>query len=137
MLEHYQERQGARYADMVLGLSISPGRTAAPSSVMLARILPSGVFQLLTAAWAQALDYAPHDLIGKAVRDVMQLDSTREIGTALLDAGDDRPLDVTLQCKDGRHKRFRLYRRFDAYDGAVFVLAVERNATEDVTVLRR
>ena len=130
MREDGRRSLGARRADLVLGLSLSPGRaTAAQSEVMLARILPSGVFQLLTGGWAHALGYAPHDLIGKVLRDLMQLESAREVVTALLDASDDRPLDVTLRCKDGRCKSFRLHRRFDPYDGVVFVLAVERVET--------
>ena len=122
--------QGARCADLVLVLCVSPGRTCKQSEVMLARILPSGMFELLTAAWAHALGYSPDELGGRGLRDLMQLDepAAREVVAALLDEDDARPLDVTLRCKDERRKSFRLYRRFDPYERAVFVLADERPA---------
>lgn len=126
MWEYGPSSRGTRHADLVVGLSINPARTATQSAVMLARILPNGIFQLLNGAWAHALGYTPHDLIGMGVRDLMQLESSREVVSALLDETDERPINVTLRCKDGRRKSFRLYRRFDAYDGVVFVLAVER-----------
>jgi PAS domain-containing protein len=129
MTEHCQSRQGARCADLVLVLGVSP-RTSPQSGVMLARIRPGGIFELLTLAWARALGYAPDELSGKRVRDLVQLEkpATGEVVAALLDENDARPLDVTLRCKDERRKPFRLHRRFDPYEQAVFVLADERPA---------
>ena len=94
---------------------------------MLARILPNGIFELLTAAWTYALGYSPDELSGRGLRDLMQLDepAAGEVVAALLDEDDARPLDVTLRCKDERRKSFRIYRRFDPYERAVFVLADE------------
>ena len=47
-------------ADLVLVLSIGPGKTSRQSKVMLARARRGGKFELLTAwAWAGALGYRP------------------------------------------------------------------------------
>ena len=96
---------------------------------MLARVRPVGVFELLTAAaWAGALGYPPEELNGTSLRELMRLEKpdAKDMGTALLDETDVRaPLEVILRCKHGQRKRFRLYRRFDTYEEAVFVLAEE------------
>jgi PAS domain-containing protein len=95
---------------------------------MLARVRPSGIFELLTAAaWARALGYLPDELSGKSLRELMQLEEPKagELVTALLDETGFQPLDVTLRCKDARREPFRLYRRYDPYEKAVFVVADE------------
>ena len=111
-------------ADLIL--CVSAAETCAHSGVMLARVRRSGMFELLTAAaWARALGYLPEELSGKSLRELMQLETraAREVFMALLDEEDARPLEITLRCKDERRKSFRLYRRFDPYEQAVFVLA--------------
>jgi PAS domain S-box-containing protein len=93
---------------------------------MLARVRRSGKFELLTAAaWARALGYLPEELSGKSLRELMQLEkrAAGEVVAALLDEEDVRPLEVTLRCKDGRRKCFRVYRRVDPYEQTVFVVA--------------
>jgi len=95
---------------------------------MLARVRPSGVFELLTAAaWARALGYPPEELSGKSLRELVQLETPAagELIAALLDEKDAQPLDVTLRCKDERRKCFRFHRRFDPYEEAIFVVADE------------
>jgi len=95
---------------------------------MLARVRRSGTFELLTAAaWAGALGYLPDELSGKSLRQLLQPEkgAAGEFVAALLDEEDSRPLEVTLRCKDERRKCFRLYRRFDPYAQAVYVLADE------------
>ena len=113
-------------ADLMLVLAVSPG-TSGQSRVLLARVRPNGLFELLSvAAWARALGYRPEELCGRSVRRLMQLEKpVGNVVEALLDENDARPLDVTLRCKDERCKRFRLYRRFDPYDKVVFVVADE------------
>jgi hypothetical protein len=114
--------------DLMLVLCANPGKTFGESRVMLARVRPSGVFELLTAAaWAAALGYAPDELSGKSLGDLMQLakPGARGMVAALFDDVDERPLDVSLRCKDERRKSFRLHRRFDAYEQALFVVADE------------
>jgi hypothetical protein len=115
-------------ADLVLVLCASPGRTCTESDVMMARVRPSGLFELLSAAaWARALGYKPDELSGKSLRELMQLETPAagELVAALLDEKDAQPLDVTLRCKDEQPKRFRFYRRFDPYQDAMYVVADE------------
>jgi PAS domain-containing protein len=115
-------------AELILVLSVSSGKACAQSGVMLARVRRSGKFELLAAAaWARALGYLPEELSGKALHELMQLEkrAAGEVVAALLDEEDVRPLEVTLRCKDGRRKCFRVYRRFDPYEQTVFVVADE------------
>jgi hypothetical protein len=116
-----------RLPDLLLVLCASPGRTCAESGLMLARVRPSGLFELLSAdAWAHALGYRPEELSGKLLRELVhEKPATRELVAALLDEGDTQPLDVTLLCKDERRKCFRLHRRFDPYDRTVILFADE------------
>lgn len=96
---------------------------------MMARVRPSGLFELLTAAaWGRALGYTPDELSGKSLRALMQLESPAagELVTALLNIKDVAPLDVALRCKNSRRKYFRFHRRFDAYQNTVYVVADER-----------
>ena len=98
---------------------------------MLARVFASGTFELLTAAaWASALGYPPDELSGKPLRELMRLEQAAagEFVAALLDEADVQPLEVTLLCKDEQRKSFRLYRRYDSYEKAVFVVAEEMSA---------
>lgn len=93
---------------------------------MLARVRPSGIFELLTAAWAHALGYRPEELSGKSLRELMhEKPAAGEVVAALLDEQDVQPLDVTLRCKDERRKCFRFHRRFDPYEKVMFVVADE------------
>lgn len=95
---------------------------------MLARARPTGIFELLTAeAWARALGYPPAELSGTSLRGLMRLEkpAARDVVAALLRESEVEPLEVTLRCKNERRKRYRLYRRFDAYEEAVFVVADE------------
>jgi PAS domain-containing protein len=121
---------GARrlLADLMLVLCANPGKACAQSRVMLARVRPAGIFELLTAAaWARALGYSPDELSGRSLRELMGLEhrAAGEIVAALLDRDDARPLDVALRCKDERRKFFRFHRRFDAYEEVMFVVADE------------
>lgn len=117
-------------ADMMLVLCVNPGRTCAQSDVMLARLRPGGIFELLSSsAWARALGYLPEELRGKSLRELMPLEKPAgEIVAALLDTSAVEPLDVTLRCKDQRRKRFRFHRRFDPHEEMVFLVAEEVSA---------
>ncbi len=101
---------------------------------MLAQIHPGGVLEILDAeAWVRALGYTHEELGARSLRELMGVDdaAAREVVAGLLDENADRPLDVTLRCKGGARKVFTLYRRFDAYAAAMFVLADEQGfATE-------
>lgn len=116
-------------ADLVVVVCIRPPKSCAQSGVMLARVRPNGTFELLTAAaWARVLGYPPEELNGTSLRALMRLErpAVKNIVAALLDQRElQRPLEVSLRCKNERRKRFRLYRRFDTYEEAVFVVAEE------------
>jgi hypothetical protein len=115
-------------ADLVVMLCIRPGKSCAQSGVMLARARPTGIFELLTAeAWARALGYPPDQLNGTSLRGLMRLEkpAARDVVAALLGESEVEPLEVTLRCKNERRKRYRLYRRYDAYEEAVFLVADE------------
>lgn len=115
-------------ADLVLVLCANPGKTCTESDVMMARVRPSGLFELLSAdAWARALGYAPDELSGKSLCELMPLEepAAGQVVAALLDNKDAQPLDVPLRCKDERRKCFRFHRRFDPYQDAMYVVADE------------
>lgn len=114
-------------ADMIVALCLKPGTACEQSDVMLARLRPSGIFELLSsAAWARTLGYAPEELGGKSLHELMpEESSTADVVAALLDTSAVEPLDVTLRCKDERHKYFRFHRRFDPHGESIFVVADE------------
>lgn len=115
-------------ADLLVVLCLNPGRTCAQSDVMMARLRPGGIFELLTSgAWARALGYMPEELSGKSLRELMALETPAAgaVVAALLDTAGAEPLDVTLLCKDERRKCFRFYRRFDPRGQSIFFVADE------------
>jgi len=93
---------------------------------MLARVRPSGIFELLSAAaWARTLGYTPDELVGKPLSELIPLEESAadQVVAALLDRNDFRSLDVTLRCKDEQRKSFRFHRRFDAYQDTMYLVA--------------
>ena len=113
-------------ADLVLVLSVSPGKACAGSSVMMARVRPGGLFELLSVrAWTRALGYAPDELSGKPLRELIEKPAASRVVSALLEDQEVQPMEVTLRCKDERRKSFRLHRRFDPYQDAMYVVADE------------
>lgn len=113
-------------ADLILVLCVSPGKACTDSGLMMARVRPSGLFELLSVeAWARALGYAPDELSGKPLRELIEKPAADQVFSALLAREDGQPLDITLRCKDERRKRFRLHRRFDPYQDATYVVADE------------
>jgi len=119
-------------ADLMLVLCPNPGRASAQSEVMLAWLRPGGILELLSVrAWARALGYVPQELSGKSLGELLPLEQPAgEIVAELLDANVAAPVDVTLCCKDERHKRLRFHRRFDANEEAIFVVADEVSAAD-------
>ena len=114
--------------DLILIPCASPGTACETTEVMMARVRPTGIFELLSAAaWAKALGYALNELSGKSLSELMPLETPAagEIVAALVDKKDVRSLRVTLRCKDQRRKCFRFHRRFDPYSDAMYVVADE------------
>jgi len=126
-------------ADLMVVLCVKPGRTCAQSDVMMARLRPGGIFELLTSsAWARALGYRPEELVGKSLGELMALEkpAAGEIVAALLDTSAVEPLDIPLRCKDDRRKCFRFHRRFDPHGQSIFVVADELPVTRDSAAKR-
>jgi hypothetical protein len=122
------ERGAKRPLDLKLSLCVKPGRTYLQADVMLARLAPSGTFELLNwTAWSRALGYLASELSGKSLRELLALESgaAGEVVAALLDTDAAAPLDVTVRCKDDGRKCLRLHRRFDPYGEAMFLVAEE------------
>ena len=114
--------------DLILVLCSSPGRTCEKSDLMLARVRPSGLFELLSAAaWARALGYTPDELVGMPLSNLMPLEkpAAGAVVAALINRKDSGSLEVTLRCKDKRRKSFKLHRRFDPYQDTMYVVADE------------
>jgi hypothetical protein len=123
-------------ADLVLVRSPGLGKSCEQLPVLLARVRPSGYFELLTTgAWARALGYRPEELFAMSLRELMQVDiaAAHRVVAALLDESDDQPLEVTLRCKDRQAKSFRLHRRYDPYEQAMFILADELECAAEQT----
>ena len=115
-------------ADLMVVLCAAPGKACSQSEIMMARVRRSGLFELLSAAaWARALGYAPEELSGKSLRELMLPEESvaGRFVAALLDNQDAEPVDVTLRCKDEQRKRFRFHRRLDPYQDTIYVLADE------------
>lgn len=114
--------------DLTLVSCAKPGPACARSNLLLARLRPSGAFELLSlAAWERALGYDAVELSGQSLRGLMPPgnDETGAVISALLDEAEVTPLDVELRCKNERRKVFRFHRRFDAYDRSTFIFADE------------
>jgi hypothetical protein len=117
--------------DLILVPCASPGKTCETTEVMMARVKPTGIFELLSAgAWAHTLGYALDELSGKSLSELMPVEKlvAGEVVAALLDKKDVASLRVTLRCKDQRRKSFRFHRRFDPYQDAMYVVADEVSA---------
>lgn len=115
-------------ADLRLALCLNPSQTCAQSEIMMARLGPDRIFELLNgAAWARALGYPPEELSGQSLGELMPVakPAASAVVAALLDTSAQGPLDVTLRCKDERPKSFRFHRRFDPYAQSTFVIADE------------
>lgn len=115
-------------ADLLVVLCVNPGSACAQSEIMMARLRPGGIFELLSsAAWARALGYLPQELNGKSLGELMPLEkpAVGAVVAALLDTSAEEPLDVTLRCKDERRKFFRFHRRFDPRGESIFFVADE------------
>ena len=115
--------------DLILVPSASPGTTCEASEVMMARVRPGGIFELLSAAaWARTLGYALDELRGKSLCGLMPPGkrAADEVMDVLLDEKNVLSLlEVTLRCKDERRKYFRFHRLFDPYGDAIYVIADE------------
>jgi hypothetical protein len=115
-------------ADLRVTACPTAGSAGARSDVLMARLRPGGIFELLSPeAWARVLGYPPEELSGKYLRELMPVEphAAGEVVAGLLDTRADAPLDVLLRCKDERRKYFRFHRRFDERAQTIFLVADE------------
>jgi hypothetical protein len=113
-------------ADLKLAVHVIAGDTYECSQVLLARARSDGTLELLTAAWEKALGYALSELAGKTLGTLLRAASPATVVAAILDERTCDAVDLTLRCKDGGAKRFRLHRRVDDYLRQVFIVAEHR-----------
>ena len=115
--------------DLSLAVHVTPGDTYEWSQVLLAKASFNGTFELLTAAWERALGYGREEIVGKTLGKLMRSGQPGTVVAAILDEGNTDPVDLTLRCRGGGAKRFKLHRRFDHYLREVFIVAEEMHLT--------
>src|SRR5690349_19373325 len=114
--------------DLRLAMHVTPGVTFEWSQVLLAKASFNGTLKLLTAAWERVLGYGREELAGKTLGKLMRSGRTAAVVAAILDQHDTAPVDLTLRCRGGVAKRFRLHRRVDDYLREVFIVAEETHS---------
>lgn len=97
------------------------------SNVLLARASFDGTLQLLTSGWERALGYPRRELAGKTLSQLMWSNrrSTAAAVAAILERTALGSVDLRVRCRDGRGKSFRLHRRYDKQEHAMYVMAEE------------
>jgi hypothetical protein len=115
--------------DFTLAVHVTPGDTYEWSQVLLAKATFHGTLDLLTAAWERALGYGRQEITGKTLGKLLRSGRPAAVVAAILDERTDDPVNLTLRCKDGAAKRFRLHRRVDDYLREVFIVAEETHSS--------
>jgi hypothetical protein len=118
-------RRAIQPTDLALAMRLTPGATYDGSQVLLAKASFGGTLELLTAAWETVLGYRSHEIAAKTLGGLMRSGTPAALVAAILDEHNPDPVDLTLRCRSGAAKRFRLHRRFDDYLREVFILAEE------------
>jgi hypothetical protein len=118
----------SRPTDFTLAVHVTPGDTYEWSQVLLAKATFHGTLELLTSAWERALGYGREEIAGKTLGKLLRSGRPAAVVAAILDKRNADPVDLTLRCRDGAAKRFRLHRRVDDYVREVFIVAEERHA---------
>jgi hypothetical protein len=112
--------------DLKLAVRITPGDTYEWSKVLLARAKFDGTMELLTAAWERMLGYGRDEFARHTLGNLMRAAKPAAVVAAILDERHCDPVDLTLRCRSGEAKRFRLHRRLDDYVRQVFIVAEPR-----------
>ena len=118
-----------RPTDLRLAMQVTPGDTYEWSQVLLAQASFDGTLKLLTAAWERVLGYGREEIAGKTLGKLMRSGRPETVVAAILDEQNTDSVDVTLRCRGGGAKRFRLHRRVDDYLSEVFIVAEERHSS--------
>ena len=116
--------------DLTLAVHVIPGDTYEWSGPRFCSHRASfrGTLEFLTAAWERALGYGRHEINGKTLGKLMRSRRPAAAVAAILDERNADPVDLTLRCRSGAAKRFRLHRRIDDYLGEVFIVAKETHS---------
>lgn len=115
--------------DDVVVVCRKPFPAYAGLDVLLARIDADGRFELLSAAWEQALGFRCAELNGRSLFALLLIDepSARALLRRITDPAEAEPLVFDVRCKGGQSLRMRWHRRFDQYAEAVYI-AGQRDA---------
>jgi hypothetical protein len=97
------------------------------SKVLLASADFDGKLQLLTSGWERALGYSRDEFSDKTLLQLMGCDGPGVAAAvaAILDKLTQEPVNLTLRCRDGLGKRFKLHRHYDAQEEVMYLLAEE------------
>ncbi len=121
-------------ADMedVVVVCAKPFSAYAGLDVLLARIHADGRFEVLSAAWEQALGYRCEELDGSSLFDLLPFDeaSARALLRRITDPRESDPLVFDVRCKGAAPLRMRWHRRFDPYADAVFIAGLRDAANQ-------
>ena len=125
-----------RPTDLTLAMHVTPGDTYEWSQVLLAKASVNGTLKLLTAAWERVLGYGREEIAGKTLGKLMRSGRPAAVVAAILDEQSTDPVDLTLRCRGGEAKRFRLHRRVDDYLREVFIVAEETHSAVSLEMQR-
>lgn len=97
------------------------------SKVLLATADFDGTLQLLTSGWERVLGYGREELKGKTLGTLMGSDwrGAAAVTAAILDRLNMRPVGLTMRCRNGVRKCFRLHRRYDKDERMMYLVAEE------------
>jgi PAS domain-containing protein len=91
--------------------------------VCLAKLHGDGRFELLSAAWEATLGFGSRELEGRSLGTLLPLNrrSGRSVLRRMMDPVEPDPLQLDLLRRDGRMQHMHCYRRFDDYEGSLFI----------------
>ncbi|TAK81585.1 MAG: hypothetical protein EPO20_26175 [Betaproteobacteria bacterium] len=98
--------------------------------VLLARIRGDGRFEVLSAAWEEALGFPCEELNGSSLFRLLAFDeaSARALLRRITDPAEPEPLVFEVRCKGAAPIRMCWHRRFDEYADAVFIAGLRDSA---------
>lgn len=100
------------------------------STVLLATADFDGTLQLLTSGWERALGYRREELAAKTLGALMGSDgrSVAAVAAAILDRLSMRAVNLSVRCRNGLRKSFRLHRHYDRQERMMYLVAEETSA---------
>jgi hypothetical protein len=100
------------------------------SQVLLATADFDGTLQLLTSGWERALGYGREELATKTLGALMGSDArgVAAAAAAILDRLSMRAVGLSVRCRNGLRKSFRLHRHYDQHERVMYLVAEETPA---------